>query len=395
MTMQYTLTAQTITIVDEQKNVHTLSIGDKFKQVLDYIKAGKIQKVLTLLSPKAGVERVIKGIKILADDAIEYNKKKYTEREYCGLIDYIIQCANRKTPYDYLLKFLDNLSLNPDANSRINLFMFMQQAGIKITENGYIASKKAVNHDYTSHHDHITLHRVGTFVSFPREKCDSNPNSACSTGLHSGGSSYVNSFNSSSRYLVTIIHPKDVVCVPKDCTYQKMRACLYYIAGELDSNDSKVWDVAFMSDKYNKILIDFDKLKVINENAEYKAVEKSIVKQNKKAVKRQIKAKTPVKQNKSWFLRTISRNRLSLPSIIVKMINAEPGDDISLVLEKNTFYLYKKLPKGMEEECVYKVDRDNQLCLSEMRLKEIGGGLFFKVSVDKNAIIIQKSNGGK
>ena len=169
MTMQYTLTAQTITIVDEQKNVHTLSIGDKFKQVLDYIKAGKIQKVLTLLSPKAGVERVIKGIKILADDVIEYNKKKYTEREYCGLIDYIIQCAERKMPYDYLLKFLDNLSLNPDANSRINLFKFMQQAGIKITENGYIASKKAVNHDYMSHHDHKTLHKVGTFVSFPRE----------------------------------------------------------------------------------------------------------------------------------------------------------------------------------------------------------------------------------
>jgi hypothetical protein len=394
MTMQYTMTQQSITIIDEQKNVHTLTIGDKFRQVMDLLKAGKIQKVLTLLSPKASVEIVLKGIKIISDTTIEYAGVRYDESEYAGLIDYIIQCANTKLPYDYLLKFLDNLSMNPDKNSRLNLFKFLQQTGIKITENGYIAGVKSVEKDYKSHHDKTTLHKVGTFVSVNREKCDSDPRSACSYGLHTGGSNYVNQW-SNGRRLITITHPKDVVCVPRDSSFQKMRACLYYIAGELPKDKWNIWDKEILSDAYNKIYIDFNKQVVINETKEEQNVAKSVAKQNKKAIKKQIKKGTEPKQNKCWVLKTISRNRLSLPSPIVKLIGAIPGDNIYLVLGKECFRLYKRLPKGVEEECVYKVDRDNQLCISELRLKEISNGMFFKVSVDNSSIIIQKSNGGK
>lgn len=387
MSLNYTLTPQSITIIDEQKNVHTLQIGDKFQQVLAMIKAGKIKKILTLLSPKAATEYVLKGIKIVSDTSISYNGKIYDEKEYCGLIDYIIECSKSKLPYEYLLKFLDNLALNPDAYSRINLFKFLQQTGIKITENGYIAGVKSVNAEYKSHHDGTTLHKVGTFVSFPREKCNSNPSDTCSYGLHTGGSRYVNSFSDSgSHILVTIIHPRDVVCVPNDYSWQKMRACLYYVAGELTNEEWSRWDKSVLAPKYNSLFIDFDKNKLVNEKKEFKKVEKSVEKQNKKV------AKKTDKTNKVWVLSTISRNRLSLPSSIVKLIHAAPGDDLFVVIEKNTIYLYKKLPKSMDEECVYKVDRDNQVCISEVRLKEIGGGMFFKVSINNNAITVQKGN---
>lgn len=388
MSLQYTLTPQTITIIDEEKNVHTLQIGDKFQQVLGLIRAGKIKKILTMLSPKAATELVLKGIKISTDHSIIYNGKTYDEKEYTGLIEYIIETAEKKTPYEYLLKFLDNLSLNPDANSRLHLFEFMKQVGIKITENGYIASTKSVRHDYTSHHDKMTLHKLKTFVQLERERCDSNPHSACSIGLHNGGSEYVKSFSSDKdrHILVTIIHPRDVVCVPKDCSYQKMRACLYYIAGELTNDEWSRWDKTTLAPIYNNILIDFDKQKVISEKKEFKKIEKSVERQNKKIV-----AKTG-KESKTWILKTISRNRLSLPSSIVKLVRAQPSDDLFLVVEKSTIYLYKKLPRAMEEECVYKVDKDNQVCVSEARLKEIGGGMFFKVSVSGNAIIIQKGS---
>lgn len=387
MSLNYTLTPQSITIIDEQKNVHTIQIGDKFQQVLAMIKAGNIKKILTLLSPKASTEYVLKGIKIVSDTSISYNGKIYDEKEYRGLIDYIIKCAKSKLPYEYLLRFLDNLALNPDAYSRINLFKFLQQTGIKITENGYIAGVKSVNAEYKSHHDGTTLHKVGTFVSFPREKCNSNPSDTCSYGLHTGGSRYVNSFGGSgSHILVTIIHPRDVVCVPNDHSWQKMRACLYYVAGELTNEEWSRWDNSVLAPKYNGLFIDFDKNKLVNEKKEFKKVEKSVEKQNKKV------AKKTDKTNKVWVLSTISRNRLSLPSSIVKLIHAAPGDDLFVVIEKNTIYLYKKLPKNQEEECIYKVDRDNQVCISEMRLKEIGGGMFFKVSINNNAITVQKGN---
>ncbi len=387
MSLSYTLTPQTITIIDEQKNVHTLQIGDKFQQVLSMIKAGKIEKILTMLSPKAATEHNLKGIKLLSETSISYNGCVYEEKDYCGLIDYIIECAKSKLPYEYLLKFLDNLKLNPDAYSRLNLFKFLQQTGIKITENGYIAGVKSVGQDYTSHHDKKTLHKVGTFVSYPREKCDSDPNTACGSGLHSGGSNYVNSLGgSSSHILVTITHPRDVVCVPKDSSYQKMRSCLYYIAGELTKEEWAKWDKSVLAPIYNSLFIDFDTQKIVNEKKEFKKVEKSVEKQNKKV------AKKTDKTNKVWVLKTISRNRLSLPSSIVKLIHAAPGDDLFVVIEKNTIYLYKKLPKSIDEDCVYKVDRDNQVCISEARLKEIGGGMFFKVSINNNTITVQKGS---
>lgn len=387
MSLTYTLTQQTITIIDEQKNVHTLQIGDKFQQVLSMIKAGKIKKILTMLSPKAATEYNLKGIKLLSDTSISYHGKVYDEKEYVGLIDYIIECAKSKLPYEYLLKFIDNLALNPDAYSRLNLFMFLQQTGIKITENGYIAGVKSVRHDYTSHHDRKTLHKIGTFVTYPREKCNSNPSDTCSYGLHTGGSSYVNSFGDGDKHiLVTIIHPRDVVCVPNDHSFQKMRACLYYVAGELTADEWNSWNKSVLASKYNNILIDFDKQKLINEKKEFKKAEKSVEKQNNKSVKK------TGKQAKVWVLSTISRNRLSLPSSIVKLIHAEPGDDLSVVIEKNTIYLYKKLPKSYDADCVYKVDKDNQICISEARLKEIGGGMFFKVSFNGSAITIQKGS---
>lgn len=387
MSLTYTLTQQTITIIDEQKNVHTLQIGDKFQQVLSMIKAGKIKKILTMLSPKAATEYNLKGITLLSDTSISYHGKVYDEKEYVGLIDYIIECAKSKLPYEYLLKFIDNLALNPDAYSRLNLFMFLQQTGIKITENGYIAGVKSVRHDYTSHHDSKTLHKIGTFVQYPREKCNSNPSDTCSYGLHTGGSNYVDSFGYGDKHiLVTIIHPRDVVCVPNDCSFQKMRACLYYVAGELTADEWKSWNKSILASKYNNILIDFDKQKVINEKKEFKKAEKSVEKQNNKSVKK------TGKQAKVWVLSTISRNRLSLPSSIVKLIHAEPGDDLSVVIEKNTIYLYNKLPKSYDADCVYKVDKDNQICISEARLKEIGGGMFFKVSFNGSAIMIQKGS---
>jgi len=391
MGFEYTLTNKSITIVDEEKRVHTLPIGDKYQQVLALLKANKIKRILTLLSPKASVEYVLKGIKISSEHSIVYNGKTYDEKEYTGIVEYIIETAKKKLPYEYLLKFLDNLSMNPDVYSRLHLFEFLRQVGIKITENGYIASVKSVNSDYTSHHDGRTLHKLKTFVSFPRSECDSNPNSACSTGLHSGGSSYVNSFSSKQdrHIIVTIIHPKDVVCVPKDSSFQKMRACLYYIAGELTKEEWAAWDNSTLAPIYNNILIDFDALKVITEKKEVKKVEVSVARQNKKVTKK------TGKQNKSWNLTTISRNRLSLPSAIVKMIHARPSDDLFMVVDKNTMFLYKELPRHIDEDCVYKVDKDNQVCISDVRLREIGGGNVFNVSVTNNAIVIKKGNNKK
>ncbi len=70
---------------------------------------------------------------------------------------------------------------------------------------------------------------LGSVVSIPREKCDSNPSNECSRGLHIGSRTYVNNNSSfGSAVLLCLVNPSKVVAVPYNDAH-KMRVCEYKI----------------------------------------------------------------------------------------------------------------------------------------------------------------------
>lgn len=79
--------------------------------------------------------------------------------------------------------------------------------------------------EFTDRHTHTFKILIGTEVSMPREKCDSDPSSDCSSGLHVGNKSFgFSSFG--STHIVVAVNPMNVIAVP---TYNrdKMRVCAY------------------------------------------------------------------------------------------------------------------------------------------------------------------------
>ncbi len=70
--------------------------------------------------------------------------------------------------------------------------------------------------------------RIGEPVTMDRSKCDSKQENTCSRGLHVAGKSWLQSNYFGNVGLRVLVNPADVVAVPPQDSYGKMRTCAYY-----------------------------------------------------------------------------------------------------------------------------------------------------------------------
>ena len=80
---------------------------------------------------------------------------------------------------------------------------------------------------------------VGTVVKMDRTKVDDDPQHTCSSGLHVCADSYLDGFADAaqSRTVVVEVDPSNVVAVPYDYNFAKMRVCEYTVLTEVDPAD--------------------------------------------------------------------------------------------------------------------------------------------------------------
>jgi hypothetical protein len=150
-----------------------------------------------------------------------------------------------------LVRFMERLSKNPSFRSREQLFTWTQSKEMVIDEDGYIIGYKGVTSDMLSVHsgkaevDGLEVvgqipNAVGTVISMPRHLVQDDPNQGCSHGLHVGNFSYANSFG--QILLEVRVDPADVVSVPSDCSFQKLRTCRYEVVAVHESGEDDISD---------------------------------------------------------------------------------------------------------------------------------------------------------
>lgn len=93
---------------------------------------------------------------------------------------------------------------------------------------------------YTDHHSHTFTIKLGEMVTMPREECDTNHDHQCSSGLHLANAEWLTEGYFGEQGLVCVCNPKDVVAVPMDSTYGKLRTCAYLPIALCDYEDGKV-----------------------------------------------------------------------------------------------------------------------------------------------------------
>lgn len=145
--------------------------------------------------------------------------------------------ADEGADYNYLLKFWENLKLNPSFNSVNNLFDFLERVHCPITKDGLIQCYKTVKNDYWDKYTGKTFHSVpGAVISVPRGAVDDNREAQCSFGAHVGGLTYIHWYgrkDSGDRIMEVFVNPKDFVAVPTDHDFHKARVCEYTVGKEV------------------------------------------------------------------------------------------------------------------------------------------------------------------
>ena len=87
---------------------------------------------------------------------------------------------------------------------------------------------------------------------------DADRRNECSTGIHIGSYKYAKDFGGGGRLLLVRFNPKDAVAVPKDCGFQKLRACAYTVIQDVTGSEEftkPVYDVGENSLRLDKAAI--------------------------------------------------------------------------------------------------------------------------------------------
>jgi hypothetical protein len=133
-----------------------------------------------------------------------------------------------------LVKFLEKASTNPSLDSIDDLYRWINNGDLVITDDGDFLAYKGVygkterlsTHAGIAFVDGVEINgRIpyvdGSIVTMPRSAVNSDRNRGCSTGLHAGTYSYASTYG--DTLILVKINPRDVVSVPNDSSGQKLR----------------------------------------------------------------------------------------------------------------------------------------------------------------------------
>lgn len=140
--------------------------------------------------------------------------------------------ANNKLLIDTYRNFWTLMSINPSKECRENLFWFLQRYGMTISKSGFFVAYRNVDttdekNVFTDHHSHTFKIKIGEMVTMKREECDSDNTVTCSRGLHVAGKGWLKRNYYGNLGLACLVNPADVVAVPKEDSYGKLRTCAY------------------------------------------------------------------------------------------------------------------------------------------------------------------------
>lgn len=142
-----------------------------------------------------------------------------------------------------MVRFLENLYLNPALWVRDELYTWLERSTLPITEDGYFLAYKKVNANFTSIYDGTTRNDPGTVVTMDRTQVNADRALTCSSGLHFCSKDYLPGFGvrAGATIVLVKVSPADVVSVPANET-AKGRTWKYEVLQVVDEDpETKIW----------------------------------------------------------------------------------------------------------------------------------------------------------
>lgn len=219
-----------------------------YDNLLKEIRSSNYEEFIKLLSDESKLTPIKK---LLNNNFVVLDEKLYYSGRLLGGIisERIFDLIEDGHDTSYMEKFLDNLLKNPSSRAVEELYKFLENKNIPITEDGCFLAYRAILSNYYSKHANRNLilisgryneegriyNGIGQVIECERNCVSDNPKIDCGKGLHVGGLSYAGPggtyFGTGDRTVIVKVNPKDVVTIPYDDSL-KIRVCKYEVIGE-------------------------------------------------------------------------------------------------------------------------------------------------------------------
>lgn len=244
--MKFIINSSGITLFHNGSPITVAKGSSKYARIMDVFdlpESERDEAVNAVLSaqPKYQESLQKEGFEIVGDHVFMDGEKLAQP-----LAQKILSLQREELPFDLFLNFFRNLQQNPSASSIQQLYDFLAYKELPITEDGCFLAYRGLNADFWSisgnkntrvlsgkvNHAGQIFNGVGEYIAVERNQVDDNRSLGCSYGLHAGSFDYAKGWGQ-GKMVVVKINPKDVVSVPEDCGYQKLRCCAYEVIAEI------------------------------------------------------------------------------------------------------------------------------------------------------------------
>lgn len=262
--LAHNYTGQSLTLVanvNGSVKTHIVSNAHpNWKMVMEAYRKDGLRAVLPLLDLGTCIQTSSKGRFVVKDGVVYFNGYPTSGYLFEKILLYMRELPNQ---YQRLVTFAENLYDNPCQAVQNDLYKFLEHGGNPITEDGCFLAYKGVDDEYWSltagkakllkgrvkdmgHGQFKIWNAVGEHIQMDEQDVNPNPNEGCSFGLHAGSFSYANGFKGANgRLMIVKVNPKHVRSVPKDESFQKLRATEYVVIAEEGRKLNEVKNVNF------------------------------------------------------------------------------------------------------------------------------------------------------
>jgi hypothetical protein len=219
-----------------------------YNKLVNHLKSNNVEHFEACYDIVSHVNAYCEGYVNCSDGSLSWDGIKMPDMFTGTILDMVKQGF----PFEPMLNFLDNLSQNPSDHAIVELFDFMENKNMPITYDGCFLAYKAVRNDYKDIYSGKFDNSVGNVCEVPRSSVDSNRDNGCGHGLHVGAIDYAKSYgginldeygdgnDGGNHLMICKVNPRDVVSVPTDHKFQKLRTCRYEVVSKFDSIFDKV-----------------------------------------------------------------------------------------------------------------------------------------------------------
>jgi hypothetical protein len=188
-----------------------------------------------------GQIRVVNGVVYYKDEVM-----------HSSLADRIAELVRRGKPVKHLIRFTDNLFLNPSAKAKAEFYDWLTESDLPITDDGCFLAYKSVDSNTKDTYTHTIDNSPGQVIMMSRAVADTDYGNQCSTGYHICSKSYG---VYGSKTMAVKANPRYILSAVSG----KMRVTQYEVIAELGSKTEDLFMLEGFSDLEKKVVVEIGK----------------------------------------------------------------------------------------------------------------------------------------